>query len=251
MLTKFVLRFAMVMAAASSSLCFAQTDSQARWTDSTTFKVRPEMKDEFEGYLRQLIDAYKKAGTPWLLTFDNFSGDTTEYTTVAPVIKFADLDGPTAAAKVPGQPAFEDLSRKMARCYTAQTRVYSMSRGELGIDQKDAPRTMYWVKTSNQIAAGKLGEYLTWMQNEYIPALQKAGVSQFQLSQPIFGAATNEILTMRMLKNLAEIDDGPILSKTLNEEGSRAINVKYVQLVISATTNIVEIRKDLSYLPAK
>jgi len=251
MLNKHAFFFAAVLVASSSGVCFAQSDVQPRWTDSTTTKVKPEMRQVFEGYLTELVAAYKKAGTPWFLTLENLAGDTTEYTTIVPVMKFSDLDGPPVVAKVLGEAGWEQLSRNMAQCYTAQTRQYAMPRTELEINQKDVPTGMYWVQTSTLVAPGKMGDYLNWLQNEYLPALEKAGVAHFQVSQPIFGAVAGEIVTTRMLKNLAEIDGGPVLSKALNEEGARAVNDKSVALVSSSNTRIVRVRTDLSYSAGK
>ena len=80
--------------------CLAQEDLVPAWTESTTTKVKPEMRQEFEGHLKQLLAAYRKGGTLWFLSLETFTGDTSEYTTVVPVMKFADLDGPPVAARV-------------------------------------------------------------------------------------------------------------------------------------------------------
>ena len=94
MLSKHAFLSATALIASFSNVCFAQSHVQPRWTGSTTTKVKPEMRQEFEGYLKQWMAAYKKAGTPWFHTMETFAGDTTEYTTVVPVMKFGDLDGP-------------------------------------------------------------------------------------------------------------------------------------------------------------
>ncbi len=251
MLNKHAFLSATVLVASFSGVCFAQSDVQPRWTDSTTTKVKPEMRQKFQGYLKQLMAAYEKAGTPWFLTLENFAGDTTEYTTIVPVVKFGDLDGPSVVVKVLGEVGWEHLSRNMAQCYTAQTRQYATPQTELEINQKDVPMGIYWVETSTLVAPGRMGDYLNWLQNEYRPALEKAGVAHFQVSQPIFGAVAGEIVTRRMLKNLAEIDGGPLLNKALNEEGARAVNAKSVALVSSSNTRIVRVRTDLSYSAGK
>jgi hypothetical protein len=92
-----------------------------------------------------------------------------------------------------------------------------------------------------------MGDYLKWLQNDYRPALEKAGVAHFQVSQPIFGAAAGEVMIRRMLKNLGEVDEGPVLSKALNEEDARAVAAKAAALVSASTTRIVRLRADLSY----
>jgi hypothetical protein len=247
MLRKHAFFFVGVLVASLCGDCFAQSNSQSTWTDSTTTKVKPEMRKNYEGHLKQLMAAYKKAGTPWFLTFENFAGDTTEYTSVVPVMKFGDLDGPSIVAKVLGKEGWQHLSRHMAECYTAQSRQYAMSRTELEINHKDVPVGTYWVETSILVAPGKMRDYLSWLQDEYLPALEKAGVAHFQVSQPIFGTPAGEIVTMRMLKSLSEIDGGPILSKALNEEAARAFNAKSVAFIASSNTWIVRVRADLSY----
>src|SRR5258707_5410479 len=234
-----------------SNVCVAQSDVQPTWTGSTTTKVKPELRQEFEAYLKQLMTAYKKAGTLWFLTLETFAGDTTEYTTVVPVMKFCDLDGPSVVTKVLGEAGWERLSRRIARCYTAQSRQYATPHTELEIDNADVPRGMYWVETSTLVAPGKMGDYLNWLKNDYRPALEKAGVARFQVSQPIFGAVAGEIVTMRMLKNLAEIDGGALLSRALSDEQARAIAAKSVALVNSSKTRIVRMRTDLSYSTTK
>jgi hypothetical protein len=231
--------------------CFAQSDVLPRWTGSTTTKVKPEMRQEFEGYLKQLIAAYKKAGTPWFLTLETFAGDTTEYTTVVPVMKFADLDGASIVAKVLGEAGWERLSRKIARCYTAQSCQYGTPHTDLEINNPDVPLGIYWVETHTLVAPGKMGDYLNWLKNDYRPALEKAGVARFQVSQPIFGAVAGEIVTMRMLKSLTEIDGGAVLSRALSDEQAHAIAAKSVALVSSSNTRIVRMRTDLSYSAGK
>jgi len=227
--------------------CAAQSQSQFAWTDSTTTKVKPEMRREFERSLQQLVAGYRKAGIPWFLTFETFAGDTNEFTTVAPVAKFGDLDGPAVSIRVLGEVEWKRWSRRIERNYTSQTRQFATPQAELEIDGKGSPVGLYWVETRTLVAAGKMGDYLNLLRNDYRPALEKAGVTRFQVSQPIFGAAAGEILIRRMLRNLAEIDEGAVLSKALKEEEVRAIAAKSAAMVSSSHSRIVRLRPDLSY----
>src|SRR5712691_9541621 len=99
MFRKHDLLSAAVLVASFSTVCLAQSDLQPNWTGSTTSKVKPEMREEFEAHVKLLMAAYKKAATPWFLTLETFAGDTSEYTTVVPVMKFGDLDGPPAKVR--------------------------------------------------------------------------------------------------------------------------------------------------------
>jgi hypothetical protein len=242
---------AAILVATSSAVGFAQNNAQPGWICSTTTKVKPEMRGEFEGHLKQLMTAYKKAGTPSFLTFETFAGDTREFTTVVPVSKFSDLDAPSVVIKVLGEAGWEHLSRNMARCYTSQVRQYATPQTALEINKADVPMGIYWVQTNILVAQDKFDDYLNWLQNEYRPALEEAGVAHFLVSRPVFGAMGGEIVSMRMLKNLAEIDGGPVVTRALGVERARAVNAKTAGLVFSSSTKIVRVRTDLSYSPGK
>ncbi|MEP6768409.1 MAG: hypothetical protein ABJC61_07045 [Acidobacteriota bacterium] len=208
------------------------------------------MREEFEASLKQIVAAYRKAGVPWFLTVQNFAGDASEYTTSVPVMKFGDLDGPPIGLKVLGEREWGKLSRKIDRCYTTQTRKYAAPQHELEINRGDAPPGVYWLETTTLVAQGRMDDYLTWLKNDYRPALEKAGVARFVVSRPIFGGEGGEVVSARMLKNLAEIDGGPVLMKALGEAGALAVNAKSVPLVRSSTTKIVLMRNDLTYSTA-
>jgi hypothetical protein len=93
---------------------------------------------------------------------------------------------------------------------------------------------------------GRMNDYLTWLQNDYRPTLERAGVTHFDVLQPIFGAVGNRIVTARMIENLAEIDAGPVLARALSDEAVRAVNEKAVPLIRASMTRILQLRQDLS-----
>jgi hypothetical protein len=79
--------------------------------------------------------------------------------------------------------------------------------------------------------------------------MEKAGVTQLRVSRPIFGLPANEVQTVRMIKDFAEIDGGPILQQKLGADGARALNAKTNGMVRATTNTIIRIREDLSYRP--
>jgi hypothetical protein len=251
MICRPALRLALtILATGLSGICFSQMDAGSGWICFTRTGVKPEMRPRFEAYVKQIMAAYRKAGIPWFLTVQNVAGDTTEYTTVVPIMKFGDLDGPEVPVKVLGEEEWGRLSRKVDRCYSTQSRQYAARLSELEIKKEDVPMGIYWLETRTQVAQGRMEDYLTWLKNDYLPALQKAGVSRFFVSRPIFGGEGSEVVSSRMLRNLAEIDGGPVLTKALGEDGARAANARLVPLVRSSTTRIVLVRTDLTYSTA-
>lgn len=205
------------------------------------------MRRQFEGYLKTVMTAHRKGGTPWFLTLQTFAGDTTEYTTLVPVMKFADLDGPPVPVAVLGQAGWEKLSSGAERCYSAQTREYATPLTALEIHGSDGQRGGYWIETRSRVVQDRMNDYLSWLKDDYRPALQKAGVAGFRVSIGVFGTVGSEIVSMRMLQSLAEIDEGSILAKALGNDGARAVNAKASGLVLATSTRILRVRTDLSY----
>lgn len=238
---------ATILAAALSVPSFAQSEPQPTWISTTITRVKPEMRVRFEGYLKQVMAAYKKGGTPWFLTLQTFAGDTTEYTTIVPVMKFADLDGDSGPSEVLGDKGWENLSKKISHCYTAQNRQYSTPLTALEINKTDALIGLYWIETRSQPIQEKMNEYVDWLKDEYRPALEKAGVAGFRASIVVFGAAGGEIVSARMLKDLAEIDEGSILTRALGTDKAQVVSARGDKLVLSTSTRILRLRTDLTY----
>ncbi len=239
-----------VLLAGLPALCLSQSDAQPGWISSTTTRVKPQMRQEFEASLKQVVAAHRRAGIPWFLTLQDVAGDTMAYTTVVPVAKFGDLDGAPVVARVLGEQGWRKLSRRLDRCYTTQSRQYSVRQPDLEIDRAEVPVRVYWLETRTLVAQGRMDEYLGWLRSDYLPALQKAGVAHFLVSRPLFGGEGGEVVTSRMLRDLAEIDEGPVLARALGETGARAANARSAPLVHSSTTRIVQVRTDLSYSTA-
>lgn len=233
--------------AASSIASLGQTSTQPAWIAYTTTRIKPEMRRQFEGDLKQEVEAYRKAGVAWFLTFQTIAGDTTEYTTVVPLMKFADLDGSPVPVSVLGPKQWENLTSKIAGCYNSQTVQYATPITALEINGPDASVGSYWVETRSEVLPAKMDNYLDWLRNDYRPALEKAHVAGFRVSMVVFGSAGNEVVSMRMLKNLAEIDEGSILSRGLGNDTARAVGAKGAALVLANSTRILRIRPDLTY----
>jgi hypothetical protein len=237
---------AAILAVSIPALCSAQ-DKGPAWLRFQTTTIKPEMRQEFEGYVKQVAAAYKKAGVPLFVVYQNVAGNLNEYTSVLGIVKFAEMDGTSPLVKSLGEEASANLLRNVARCETSQMRYFALPQDDLTIN-KGQLGTLF-MQTRTVVAAGKMPEYQNWLKNDYKPALEKAGVTQLRVSRQIFGVASNQIESIRMMKDFAEIDGGPILNK-LGADAARALNAKSNGLVQSSRTTIIRVRPDLSVLPA-
>ncbi|HVO98372.1 MAG TPA: hypothetical protein VMT15_09915 [Bryobacteraceae bacterium] len=237
-----------ILAFALPAIGFAQTPAPT-WIRFTASTIKPEMTQEYEGYLKQMAAAYKKAGQPMYAVLSNFAGNRFEYTTVTFVMKFGDMDGPNPVQKAMGDEAFANLVRSMNRCVVSSTRYFSLPWDDVSID-KPGPMGQYLMRTRVPIAPGKSAEYRAYLKNELKPVYEKGGVTWYHVSAPVFGGPTGTVETVRMLKNLGEIDGGPLTTKILGAAGAQALAAKAQSLTRGASqTTIMQMRPELSLLP--
>ena len=219
------------------------------WIRFTASTVKPEMAQEYEGYLKQMAAAYKKAGQPAYVVLTNFAGNRFEYTTVTFVMKFGDMDGPNPIQKALGEESYSNLTRSMSRCVVSSTRYYSLPWADVSID-KPGPMGQYFMRTRVPIAQGKNAEYRSYLKNDLLPVYEKGGVTWFHVSAPVFGGPAGTVETVRMLKNLGEIDGGPFTTKVLGAAGAQTLAAKAQGLTRGASQiTIMRMRPELSLLP--
>jgi hypothetical protein len=235
-----------VLVVSIPTVCTAQANGPA-WLRFQTTRVRPEMRQDYEGYMKQIAAAYKKASVPFFITYQNVAGDMTEYTSILPLMKFAEMDSPSPLIKTLGEEAFGNLLRGAARTQISQNRYFSLPMNDLMINKGEAGTL--WMMTRTFLNPGKFQEYEAWLKNDWKPAMEKAGVTQLRVSRPIFGLPGGEVQTARMMKSFAEIDAGPILTQKLGADGARALNAKTNGMVRATTNTLIRIRQDLSYMP--
>jgi hypothetical protein len=230
------------------AVCSAQNKGPT-WIRFQTNRVKPEMLAEYEGYAKQVAAAYKKAGVPFFVVYQNYSGDLTEYTTVLPLMKFGEMDGPNPLAKVLGEEGFANLLHGVRGCTTSQVRYFAIPQDDLMIN-KGQFGTLF-VQTRTVVANGKMDDYMAWMKSDLKPALEKAGVTQYRVARPIFGApSSNMVESIRMVKDFGEIDGGPILNQKLGADAVRAMNAKVSGIVQGTRITLIRMRPDLSYMGA-
>jgi hypothetical protein len=225
----------------------AQNNSTPTWVRFSVYSVKPDATQEFEGYLKQIAAAYKKAGQLYAV-LQNFSGLQTEYTTVTYVMKFGDLESSGAVQKQLGDEGFRNLVSGITRCVTSVTRYYSLPWDDLTINK--GPLATYWLRTRTPVQPDKFDALRTYLKTEIKPAYEKAGVTQMRASRPIFGGPVGILETVRMLKGLGEIDEGPLNARIFGKDAP-AVAAKLASMTRGpAQTTLLRARLELSSIPA-
>jgi hypothetical protein len=225
----------------------AQQAPAAKWNLVTITTIKPDMRNEYEAWQKEVTAAYKKAEVPSRTVLQTILGDLFEYISVTPLVHFGDMDGASPLVRSLGKDGAASLLRKGSPYMLSMHRISSLDADDLGIQTRTPEPLPYAVVTSMRLVTGKASEFDAWMKNDYTPVMKKGEVKNFWVKRTVFGGDPNERVTVRPLKNLAEIDAGPIATKVLGAEGSRKLMAKSAGIVESVQYRMVRYRADLSY----
>jgi hypothetical protein len=212
-------------------------------------EIRPDMVAEYVAMQKsETIPALQKAGMPYRhawRTGQFGTGFMVAY--VSPIKSFAMFDEPNPLLKSMGEEAFQQYQAKMAKFITS-TRTYALrERPDLGLKTEGAPMAKLAVLASVEVAPGRSTEWETILKNEWTPALKKAGVANYSVSQVVFGGSAGQYYTLTPIENYAQLDKGHPITQSIGEAGMNRILAKMAASTRSVERFIIRFDEELSF----
>jgi hypothetical protein len=235
-----------------TGLAIAQNNTEPpkdSWIRVTSVRLKPEMVEEWQAIQKnEIVPAYKKAEIPGLSVWaTSMFGNSFEYTLVAPIKEFEQFDGegPLVKAMKP-----EDRVRVLDRLNKCTVSMHSeafLSAADISIVKKDAGAPNIIMVNRIQLQPKNINAYLSYLKEEMKPVMAKADVDRWLVYRDIFGAEHTQIVTVRSMKNWAEIDAGPIAKRLLSAPDYAKVTEKGNALTESTSITMARYVKDLSY----
>jgi hypothetical protein len=215
----------------------------------TIVEVRPDSVTDYVALQKsETIPALQKAGIAWRNAWrtGNF-GSTFTVAYVAPIKSFAALDEPNPIVKALGEEAARAHMAKMAKLISSQ-RVYALrDRPDLGLKTEGTPMAKLGVLAAVEVVPGRNTEFETILKNEWTPALKKAGVANYGVSQVVFGGSAGAYYTFTPLENYAQLDKGHPITQSIGEAGMNRIIGKMSNSTRSVERFIIRYDEELSF----
>jgi hypothetical protein len=250
-LQRFLLSATMLGALVLPSLSIAQAQpAPPEWAVIISATIKPEFRQEFEAVQKEITAAYKKAGVPSRIVVQTMVGDMNEYTSISPISKLGDMDGPQPLQRALGEAGYQKIVKRISAYVLTQQRVVALAQNDISI-QTPGDAGEYAQVGFLKLFPGKGPEYTAYMKSDYLPMLRKANVKNFWMSSVVFGSESNQRVSVRPLHKIGELDAGPLTTQALGAEGARQLAVKQAGIVQSIRTSIVHIRADLSLMPTQ
>jgi hypothetical protein len=229
----------------------AQEQPKTQWSVVTMTTIKPDARAEYEAWQKQITAAYKKAEVPSRTVVQTIMGDVFEYISIAPVGKFADLDGPTPIERALGKEPAAALLRKGGAYIVSVRRFMSRDMPELSIRTPESEPSPLAMVSILHVVPGRADDFAAWVKDEYLPAAKKAEIKNLWVTADVHGSDPNERVIVRPVRSMAEFDGGPFTTKALGAEGARKMMSKTNGIVDSMNYRVVRYRADLSYQMAR
>jgi hypothetical protein len=235
----------MAVVGAMASSAFAQ-DGNIR--SVTFYTVKPDRIGDFEAEVKAYNAVLAKGGSTHYASVWLSQTGPRDYARAIYYNKYADLDaGPDP--KLKDQAA--DLARINVRiidCTESWRRVIEEVNPDLSLPpSNDVPKMIRVLVTD--VRPEKVGEYLDLVKNEILPAIKKAGVTEYNVASRRFGAPSTEFVSVLGLNNWADFDGEFGVEKGLGKEGYKALVAKVRTLIVRSQYDVYRFEPDLSYLP--
>ncbi len=228
-------------------------DTAPQWLQVTVVRVKPEMVTEYVEFQRtQTIPALKKAGVKsrdaWVT---GVFGEGFEYVYVTPIEKFAQYDGPGPFMRALGEEGAQAYNAKSRRFVTS-THTYALrARPDLSYQDKLTWPPKLAVVAWVDVAQGRNAEYETFLKNDWVPAMKKADVAGYLVSQTVFGGNVNQYVTLTIHDTFADIDKGAPVTRALGAEGASKLGQKVAGIVTRVERSIARYNPELSFAPTQ
>jgi hypothetical protein len=215
----------------------------------TIVEIRPEMISDYIALQKSdTIPALQKAGVAFRDAWrTGVFGSSFTVAYIAPIKSFASLDEPNPLLKSMGEEGYREYQTKMAKLIRSQQTYALRDRPDLGLKTEGTPMAKLGVLASVEVVPGRTMEFETILKNEWTPALKKAGVANYMVSQVVFGGSAGQYYTFTPIENFAQLDKGHPITQSIGEAGMNKIVAKMGNSTRSVERFIIRYDEELSF----
>ncbi|MGQ0736767.1 MAG: hypothetical protein ACT4QD_24330 [Acidobacteriota bacterium] len=227
----------------------AQGPPPLRFSVATT-QVKPDLLQAYQDLIRtELVPAVKKAGIAWRWVFANtpMGGQGFTFVTVTPITNYAQFDQPNPLQAAMGADALARYNAKIRATIESTSTVIHTSIESASLQSFSRTPPNLVIVTTLNLLPGKGPDFTSLITTEYLPALKKAGVTDYWVSAANFGAPNSMRTIVTTAKAFADIDAGPAINRALGAEAAQKLNQKRAALTTSIENVVLRLVPELSF----
>ena len=214
--------------------------------------IKPDMITDYQEFAKnETIPALQKGGVTvreaWTTAV---FGESYEYTYVTPIANWADFDGPTPIVKALGQDGARAYGMK-ARKFITSSRTYAVQmRPDLSFMGKMTWPPKMAVVNSIHVMPGRNQDFENLLKSDVLPAMKKADVLAYLVSQTVHGGDVTEYITLTIVDSFAEMGKGSPLIRGMGQEAFNKFLAKGAGLIAHQERSVIRYVPELSITTA-
>jgi hypothetical protein len=228
----------------------AEAGAQAGWLSINIVRVKADMLTQYQEFARnETIPALKKGGVKERQAWGTgVFGESYEFVYVTPIESFAQYDSPGPLVKALGEEGARAYGEKARRFILSSHTFGVQTRPDLSLMGNMTGPPKLAVINSIHVLPGKGPAFEALLKGDVLPAVKKAGVTNYFVSQTVFGGDPNEYVTLTLMDNFAEIGKGSPVARGMG--GQAAFNrwaAKVGGIIASQERSVGRYLPDLSF----
>ena len=213
--------------------------------------LKPEMILTNDDLMRSVaVPAFKKASVPWYWTLSTAgpSGQNYRRVTLQPIANFAQLDEPSAIARVLGADGNAVFQAKERQTFVSRHVFVQTFRPDLSIQSGSTTLPARVVMQTLQLINDKGPEFTKVMVEGYLPNYKTSGVKDLWVYATTFGAPAQRFMVLAPINKYADLDiANPVQIPNVPGSASAAAIASRQALLVSLENDILTVVPDLSY----
>ncbi|HSB11902.1 MAG TPA: hypothetical protein VLM38_20620 [Blastocatellia bacterium] len=232
----------------------AESPAAPGWLSINIVRVKADMLAEYQDFAKnETIPALQKGGVKQREAWGTgVFGEAFEFVYVTPIDSFAQYDSPGPIVKALGEEGARAYGAKARRLIVSSHTYAVQTRPDLSLmGNMSTPKLA--VINSIRVVPGKGPAFESLLKTDILPAVKKAGATNYFVSQTVFGGDPNEYVTVTPMDSFAEIGKGSPVVRGMG--GQAAFNrwlAKVSGIIASQERTVGRYLPDLSFpTPAK
>jgi len=210
-------------------------------------KLKPERAGDWRAAVKDYAALVKKAGSEQYFTVWAAQTGPDQYAVVWYAAKWKELDEEQdpKTKGVAGEMA-RIISRLDGATLSAETWVDEL-QPDLVVSSHSVPKMVRTGRT--RVVSGKMDDLLALLKSDTLPAMKKAGVTDFGAAVARYGTPVNEVHTFAAMNAWADLDGGFGVQKGLSPDAYKAYLAKVAPLIVASEYTVWSFKPELSYVP--
>jgi len=216
----------------------------------TVVQIKPDMVNDWMEFQKsETIPTLQKGGVKERTGIATVIGPSFEYVFLTPATNFAARDGDNPIVKALGEDGARAYAQKNRRFIASQRTYVVRVRTDLSYHSDAAAQLPIAVVSEYTIAPGRAPDFESYIKNDVTPAHKQLKTGGFGVYQGLFGGEGNTFVVATLMRNFAELDTGPAITRAYGAAKAAAIQQKLAGFVTHLERTVSREVPELSFRP--